>query len=259
MPPPSFPITSRPPPAWSWRTGPRAFGAARSKGRAHAGCDLYAPPGTAVLAVDAGVVTRAPYPFYAKTFAVEVDHGAFVARYGEIAPGSCRLRLGERVEAGGPIATVGHLVGVNVPSDMLHFELYRGTASGPLTDTSGHGARTRDGRPFYRRADLLDPTPFLDAWASGGAGVGPCEPASPAQAPAPTPGRDRPVRRGDRGEPVEALQRALRSSHDYHGAIDGDFGPLTERALRVFQTRHRLGVDGVAGPAVWATVDDLGL
>jgi peptidoglycan hydrolase-like protein with peptidoglycan-binding domain len=44
------------------------------------------------------------------------------------------------------------------------------------------------------------------------------------------------------GGGVKALQRALGV------AADGAFGPQTERALRGYQSRHRLMVDGVAGP-----------
>lgn len=36
---------------------------------------------------------------------------------------------------------------------MLHFELYSGTGSGPLTDTSN--------KPHMRRGDLIDPTSLL--------------------------------------------------------------------------------------------------
>ena len=44
---------------------------------------------------------------------------------------------------------------------------------------------------------------------------------------------------------VERLQASL------HVAVDGEFGPETERAIRSFQTAHGLTVDGVAGPATW--------
>lgn len=38
------------------------------------------------------------------------------------------------------------------------------------------------------------------------------------------------------------------------GPIDGMFGPLTETAVRVFQTRQRVTVDGVVGPVTWAAL-----
>jgi hypothetical protein len=47
---------------------------------------------------------------------------------------------------------------------------------------------------------------------------------------------------GDTGADVRALQRRLRVR-----PADGDYGPKTRRAVRRYQRRHRLAVDGVAG------------
>ncbi|HEX4951122.1 MAG TPA: peptidoglycan DD-metalloendopeptidase family protein [Blastocatellia bacterium] len=151
-------------PAKSWTTPPRSFASRRSHGkRAHAGCDLYAPKGTIIHAITDGTVIRGPYPFYAGTFALEIDHGTFIARYGEIQLTNF-VREGDRVKAGQPIAKVGHLINIAVPSDMLHLELYDKSAHGPLSVKSGAGAKTSDGRLFYRRKDLIDPTPKLNEW-----------------------------------------------------------------------------------------------
>jgi hypothetical protein len=38
---------------------------------------------------------------------------------------------------------------------MLHLEIFAGTTQGPLTN--------RENPPFLRRADLVDPTAFLDS------------------------------------------------------------------------------------------------
>ena len=56
-----------------------------------------------------------------------------------------------------------------------------------------------------------------------------------------------PLRRGSRGPAVTALQRAL-GSLGYDIAVDGEFGPSTERAVRAVQARLGLPVDGVVGP-----------
>lgn len=147
-----------------WTHAPRAFGANRSGGtRAHAGCDLYAPVGRTIFAVRDGTVLRDPYAFYAETDALEIDHGDFVLRYGEIQPG-CALRKGDAVRKGQPIARVGQLVGIAVPSAMLHLEMYRGDVAGGLTQPASSAARRADGVSFNRRADLIDPTPFLNDW-----------------------------------------------------------------------------------------------
>ena len=118
----SFPFPSLP--VSDWTHSPRAFGSNRNNGRrAHAGCDLYFEKGTWIYAIADGTVTRGPYPFYCETFALEVDHGEFLARYGEIQK-TTTVKEGDRVHAGEQIAKVGHLIGIQVPSDMLHFELY---------------------------------------------------------------------------------------------------------------------------------------
>jgi murein DD-endopeptidase MepM/ murein hydrolase activator NlpD len=154
-------------PAIDWIHSPRAFASDRSDGnRAHAGCDLYFKKGTWIYAIGDGIVTRGPYPFYCDTFALEIDHGNFLARYGEI-QATTAVKEGDRVQAGQQIAGVGHLVGIQVPSDMLHLELYDKSASGPLTITDAARSKKRsDGIPFMRRKDLIDPTSRLNQWQS---------------------------------------------------------------------------------------------
>jgi len=158
-----FPFPSLP--VSDWTHSPRAFGSNRANGRrAHAGCDLYFEKGTWIYAIADGTVTRGPYSFYCETFALEVDHGEFLARYGEIQK-TTTVKEGDRVHAGEQIAKVGHLIGIQVPSDMLHFELYDKSASGPLTITDANRSKKRsDGIPFMRRLDLVDPTSQLNQW-----------------------------------------------------------------------------------------------
>jgi murein DD-endopeptidase MepM/ murein hydrolase activator NlpD len=155
-----FPVV----PKYSWEERPRAFASSRANGsRLHAGCDLYFPFGTPIHAVANGIVVRGPYPFYCETFALEIDHGSFLARYGEI-QSSTEVHTGSTVRAGQSIARVGHLVGIQVPSDMLHFELYDKSGIGPLTVGSGANSAIRNGVPFMRRKDLIDPTSRLNQW-----------------------------------------------------------------------------------------------
>jgi GH24 family phage-related lysozyme (muramidase) len=62
---------------------------------------------------------------------------------------------------------------------------------------------------------------------------------------------NRPVlKKGAKGKAVERLQRAL-SAAGHRISADGDFGPLTDRAVRAFQAACGLQVDGVVGPATW--------
>ena len=151
-------------PAQSWEKSPLAFASPRAGGaRLHAGCDLYFPQGTSIHAIADGVVKRGPYAFYCETFALEIDHGSFLARYGEI-QSKTEVIAGATVRAGQKIARVGHLVGIQVPSDMLHLELYDKSVSGPLTVGNGSGSAMKNGVPFMRRKDLIDPTLKLNQW-----------------------------------------------------------------------------------------------
>lgn len=61
------------------------------------------------------------------------------------------------------------------------------------------------------------------------------------------------TRRGSRGEAVRQVQRRL-IVHGHQLAVDGDFGPMTERRVKVHQQAWRLEVDGIVGPKTWATL-----
>lgn len=148
-------------PKYPYSDRPRHFGAARDGGkRKHAGCDLYAPEGSPVLAVSHGRV-MAVYEFYGKADAVEVDHGALgVIRYGELLAADS-LSTGQLVKAGQPIGSIARLVGLGNIHPMLHLELYSG---------QGKGRLTQQGNAYRRRSDLVDPTPLLDRLRLMGAG-----------------------------------------------------------------------------------------
>lgn len=145
-----FPLLKRP--LLDYKTCPRAFGCPRAGGRKHAGCDLYAPIGTDIIAIEDGIVQIAPYLFYSGTYALEIKHPSGVVRYGEIKNGVGDLKAGTLVKQGQVIAQVGQLIGMTV--SMLHFELYGGTVPGQLTN--------RNNPPYLRRSDLINPTEFLD-------------------------------------------------------------------------------------------------
>ncbi|MCX4811798.1 peptidoglycan-binding protein [Streptomyces sp. NBC_01239] len=56
---------------------------------------------------------------------------------------------------------------------------------------------------------------------------------------------------GDTGPEVAEAQCLLRRAGISPGGIDGIFGPLTEHAVKQFQQRSRLVVDGMVGPHTW--------
>lgn len=140
-------------PAKSYKGG-NGFGASRDKvrpGLKHAANDLAAPPGTPILAMATGVVLQGPYYFYNGTWALEIKHPQFIARYGEIAR-VAEVTVGDTVKEGQVIAYVGNQPG----EDMLHLEFFTGKLHGDLSYQPGTH------RPYDRRDDVFDGVRFLD-------------------------------------------------------------------------------------------------
>lgn len=134
--------------------GGNGFGADRSnvrKGLRHAANDLAARPGTPVLAMASGQVIWGPYLFFMGTYALEVNHPDFVARYCEI-DRHVEVKVGDDVVEGQVIAYVGDQPG----QDMLHLEFFTGNRNGDLSSTPGAHP------PYDRRDDVFDGTEYLD-------------------------------------------------------------------------------------------------
>jgi len=168
--------------------GSRAFGSKRANTtRIHAGCDLYAPVGSKVYAIDDGVVLHY-YEYYSQTWALVVQHGDIVVLYGEVQPPKDAYKsisdrpdpahmkglpngvgIGAKVYKDQHIAYVGQLrflsTTTNKRSDyryqMLHFEMYKGTEKGFLTQRKNTHYDFVPHGNYQRRKDLLDPTDFL--------------------------------------------------------------------------------------------------
>lgn len=153
-----FPMRKHP--THSMNEGMRRFGAGRSKNRRlHAAADLYQTQYQPVYAVARGKVLRDRVPFYLGTNVTEIEHpGGFIARYGEMASNGIKpLKLGKTVKAGQLIGYIKKVNSRNVKNPMLHFELYTGKASGPLTVE-------KRGNKYQRRSDLINPTKYLAQW-----------------------------------------------------------------------------------------------
>ena len=62
------------------------------------------------------------------------------------------------------------------------------------------------------------------------------------------------LKRGDRGVLVKNLQMDLKTLGYYKGVVDGVFGPMTEEAVRQFQTDKQIKRDGIAGPVTLSLI-----
>lgn len=61
------------------------------------------------------------------------------------------------------------------------------------------------------------------------------------------------LKRGARGDEVKALQEML-SAAGYEVPATGVYGAWTERAVKAYQQKHGLGVDGIAGAKTFAAL-----
>lgn len=68
-----------------------------------------------------------------------------------------------------------------------------------------------------------------------------------------------PLHTGARGEAVRDVQeRLVALGYGVDGVSDGSFGPLTEEAVRGFQSSRGLPVDGIVGPDTWGALVEAG-
>jgi peptidoglycan hydrolase-like protein with peptidoglycan-binding domain len=80
---------------------------------------------------------------------------------------------------------------------------------------------------------------------------------APAPKPKPKPTGRPTLRRGSTGKHVRDLQAFLKRAYPAYArnlAVDGAFGLQTEAAVREFQRRSHLVVDGIVGPRTWAAL-----
>ena len=67
------------------------------------------------------------------------------------------------------------------------------------------------------------------------------------------------IRKGCKGETVAEMQGVLeRLGYDLGSCgVDGDFGRMTEKAVKAFQKDHGLKTDGICGPRTWKELMNL--
>lgn len=62
------------------------------------------------------------------------------------------------------------------------------------------------------------------------------------------------LKQGSRGEQVKTMQRKLKNWGYYKGAVDGIYGAKTKEAVKYFQRKNGLVVDGIAGAKTLAAM-----
>jgi len=96
--------------------------------------------------------------------------------------------------------------------------------------------------------DVADDAEFFKRVFSELGAVGTVAPSQPAKHQL-IPYRGRPIRRGEKDkELVRMIQRVVRT------IVDGDFGPVTERAVMRWQGKNGCYPDGWIGPQTWAAM-----
>ena len=124
---------------------------------------------------------------------------------------------------------------------MEHTLLYDG--EGNYIHDSGEVKKTAIGR--YKATHYAIPKGLYDGGSS--------EPVTPPTPDKPTPSENQypTIRHGDRGAAVRKCQELLNMNFGARLEVDGIFGPATERAVKEFQRRNNLTVDGIVGPRTW--------
>jgi hypothetical protein len=186
--------------------------------------------------------------------------------YFHMVAGSIKVKVGQKIEAGtivGKMGDTGFATGKH-----LHWEIWAGhLKSQPL-------AGFNTGKGFY------DPMKFIASVIEFEKAAAAAPKATPEDAPvtvAPThslpdvPTVDVPeeakvvdsvevakpettkmaypgkyIKKGSKGEAVKYIQKKLGL------AVDGAFGPTTDKAVKALQKKHGLTADGIVGPKTWS-------
>jgi murein DD-endopeptidase MepM/ murein hydrolase activator NlpD len=161
--------------------------------------------------------------------------------YFHMVKGSIKVKVGQVIKAGdvvGKMGDTGFATGKH-----LHWEIWAGhLKSQPL-------AGFATGKGFY------DPMKFMDnvlkPKVTKPAEKSPVKPVEPVATPKPaivTPTITKAfvsLRKGSKGSAVKSLQTALKIT------ADGDFGPITEKAVKAYQTKKGITVTGVVDETTW--------
>ncbi|AMR06530.1 peptidoglycan-binding domain-containing protein [Bacillus thuringiensis] len=149
------------------------------------------------------------------------------------------------------IGSTGHWV-VKLQEFLQKFGYYSGRIDGQFGPVTDRAVRNYQSNRRLLPDGIVGPKTWCQLEQDGfSGGSGPIPPSCPSQ--------NRPTLRiGSTGHWVVELQKFLQRTGYYLGRIDGQFGPVTDRAVRNYQGDHRLLVDGIVGPKTWCQLEQDG-
>lgn len=165
----------------------------------------------------------------------------YVHRYAHMVENSLKVKKGQKVEAGTILGIMGN-TGASAGRH-LHFEINKGKVWRWTSDGSGFV------NPLEFVKNTIDAYKLKESIPQATPEDAPVLPApihEPIKAPTPPaaafPGN---LQLGSRGKNVRFIQRKLKLKQD------GDFGPLTEKAVSAFQKKNGLVQTGIVDTKIW--------
>ncbi|MET7638413.1 peptidoglycan-binding protein [Streptomyces sp. NPDC005438] len=250
------------------------YGAPRG-GASHAGQDVSNPIGTAVYAAGAGtVIRRGTNVLSGRTGnGIVIDHGGGTyTYYGHL--NAFHVAKGAKVKAGQRIADMGATGNVTGPH--LHFETHvggLGTTQNPVTFLAARGVDLSGGWSSIDPGASGETVKAIQYLLNqrGNSLVVDGDYASKSVAATKAFQKDQglvddgqvgpktwpklvyTLKKGANGNHVKSAQVAL-NKRSAGLELDGDFGSVTDKAVRNFQSANRLAVDGELGPKTWTAL-----
>jgi murein DD-endopeptidase MepM/ murein hydrolase activator NlpD len=169
--------------------------------------------------------------------ASKVNGQWYVSRYAHMIANSLTVKAGQKIQAGtrlGIMGTTGASTGKH-----LHFEILKGKAYRFSPDGKGY----LDPLKFVKA--IIDNWEIQQAAPQATPDDGIVEPAPVHEPVKAKPQLVSNLKRGSRGKNVRLIQAKLKLKQD------GEFGPITEAAVKSFQKRKKLSETGIVDKKLW--------